>query len=134
MVNEDQIYPSFFISILRSNIPYHPTAYICETIILIQFFMPGSIVHSFASIGRDCIINTSAVVEHECNIGRGAHIMGSAVVTGRVHIGQYATIGSNSSILPDLHIGDAAFVGAGAVVTKDVAPGQVVIGIPAKPM
>jgi len=114
----------------------HPTSYVCKTAKYIDpiFLMPGSIVNSFASIGRDCIINTSAVVEHECKIGRGVHIMGSAVVTGRVQIGQYATIGSNASILPDLQIGEAAFVGAGAVVTRDVAPGQVVAGIPAKPM
>lgn len=114
----------------------HPTAYICKTANYIDpiFLMPGSIIHSFASIDRDCIINTSAVVEHECNIGRGVHIMGSAVVTGRVQIGQYATIGSNASILPDIEIGDASFVGAGAVVTRDVSPGQVVVGIPAKPM
>ncbi|MBX6354237.1 MAG: transferase [Micromonosporaceae bacterium] len=49
-----------------------------------------------------------------------------------VRIGQAARIGANVTILPGVHIGARALVGAGAVVTKDVAPGAVVIGTPAR--
>jgi len=41
-------------------------------------------------------------------------------------------IGSGSIILPGIKIGSKSIVGAGSVVTKDVAPGQVVAGNPAK--
>lgn len=46
-------------------------------------------------------------------------------------IGNNVRIGSNSTILP-VKIGDGAIIGAGAVVTKNVLPGAVVKGNPAK--
>jgi acetyltransferase-like isoleucine patch superfamily enzyme len=43
-----------------------------------------------------------------------------------------AIVGANSTLLPGVQIGKDAIVGAGSVVTKDVAPGDVVAGNPAK--
>ena len=43
-----------------------------------------------------------------------------------------ASIGSGAVILGGLTIGSGALVGAGAVVTRDVAPGEVVAGVPAR--
>jgi acetyltransferase-like isoleucine patch superfamily enzyme len=43
-----------------------------------------------------------------------------------------AKIGANATLLPGVKIGANALVGAGAVVTKDVAPGDVVAGNPAR--
>jgi UDP-2-acetamido-3-amino-2,3-dideoxy-glucuronate N-acetyltransferase len=43
-----------------------------------------------------------------------------------------ASIGSGATILCGVTIGENAIVGAGSVVTKDVAPGAVVCGVPAR--
>ena len=43
-----------------------------------------------------------------------------------------AKIGANSTILPGVVVGENALVGAGAVVAKDVPPGAVVVGNPAR--
>jgi len=43
-----------------------------------------------------------------------------------------ASIGSGAAIMAGVTIGDGAMIGAGAVVTKDVAPGAVVAGVPAR--
>lgn len=43
-----------------------------------------------------------------------------------------ASVGANATILPGVTIGRSAMVGAGAVVTKDVPPGAVVVGNPAR--
>ena len=94
--------------------------------------MPGAIIHKFCELGEQVIVNTNATIDHECQIGHGCHIMGSAAIAGRVRIGDHATIGTNATILPDLHIGAGAYIGAGAVVTRDVPPGAVMVGVPAR--
>ena len=43
-----------------------------------------------------------------------------------------ASIGANATILPGLTVGEGAMVGAGAVVTRDVPPGMLVVGNPAR--
>jgi UDP-2-acetamido-3-amino-2,3-dideoxy-glucuronate N-acetyltransferase len=45
-----------------------------------------------------------------------------------------ASIGSGATILGGVRIGHGALVGAGAVVTRDVAPGETVVGNPARPL
>jgi acetyltransferase-like isoleucine patch superfamily enzyme len=53
-----------------------------------------------------------------------------AVVPTFVHRG--ASIGSGATIMCGITIGEKAMVGAGAVVTRDVAPGETVVGVPAR--
>lgn len=45
---------------------------------------------------------------------------------------QGASIGSGATILCNVTIGENAIVGSGSVVTKDVPPGAIVVGNPAK--
>jgi len=48
------------------------------------------------------------------------------------HIRKRASIGSGSTILCGITVGEGALIGAGAVVTKDVPPGAIVAGVPAR--
>ena len=52
----------------------------------------------------------------------------------RTRVCQGASIGSGATVLGGLTIGRRAMVGAGSVVTRDVAPGTVVAGNPARPL
>jgi bifunctional UDP-N-acetylglucosamine pyrophosphorylase / glucosamine-1-phosphate N-acetyltransferase len=47
-------------------------------------------------------------------------------------IGEDVFIGSDTMLVAPLNIGDGAHTGAGAVVTKDVPPGTLVVGMPAR--
>jgi acetyltransferase-like isoleucine patch superfamily enzyme len=49
-----------------------------------------------------------------------------------VLIGDQVWIGTRAIILPGVTVGDGAVIGAGSVVTKDVPPGGVVAGNPAR--
>lgn len=58
----------------------------------------------------------------------------SGHTTAPIVIGDHAWIGRGAVILPGVTIGHHAVVAANAVVTRDVPPGTVVGGIPAKPI
>ncbi|HYR94007.1 MAG TPA: acyltransferase [Methylomirabilota bacterium] len=57
-----------------------------------------------------------------------------AEMLGPIEIEDYVWLGSRAMVLPGVRIGKGAVVAAGAVVTKDVAPYQVVGGVPARPL
>ena len=49
-----------------------------------------------------------------------------------IRIGHNVWIGGGAIVLPGVTVGDDAVIGAGSVVTRDVAPGAVVVGNPAR--
>lgn len=51
-----------------------------------------------------------------------------------VEVGHDVWIGHGATVLPDVTVGNGAVVAAGAVVTHDVAPYEIVAGVPAEPL
>jgi sugar O-acyltransferase (sialic acid O-acetyltransferase NeuD family) len=79
-------------------------------------------------------VNGICTLGHESRIRRYAVLNPSVNISGGVDVGEEVLIGTGAQILQYLKIGDKAVIGAGAVVTKDVAAGETVVGIPARPM
>jgi sugar O-acyltransferase (sialic acid O-acetyltransferase NeuD family) len=96
--------------------------------------MPGALVHSEAQVGRQCLLNTRSVVEHDCVLEDGVEIGPGAVLAGRVQVGANSWICTGASVAPRVRIGRNAIIGAGAAVVDDVPDAVVAVGVPARPI
>jgi sugar O-acyltransferase (sialic acid O-acetyltransferase NeuD family) len=113
----------------------HPTAFVADSVkIGAGCHLAQAAVAVDATLGEQCIINTGAVVDHECVLGHGVHVGPGASIAGCVVIEDHAFIGTGATVLPRVKIGAHAVVGAGAVVVGDVTEGTVVVGVPARPL
>ncbi|MGD9587400.1 MAG: bifunctional UDP-N-acetylglucosamine diphosphorylase/glucosamine-1-phosphate N-acetyltransferase GlmU [Pyrinomonadaceae bacterium] len=74
----------------------------------------------------------------DATIGEGTNI-GAGTITcnydgknkHETHIGDRVKIGSDTMLVAPVTVGDDAATGAGSVVTKNVGPGELVVGVPA---
>jgi len=91
-------------------------------------------------IHSNCFIPEYSVLEDECWLGPNVVLTNAPYPGSRraketlqgVLVGSRARIGANVTVLPGVRIGAGALVGAGSVVTRDVPPGRVAVGCPAR--
>lgn len=76
-------------------------------------------------LGGGCLVCDSDM--HEVPLGGGGEVR-----VAPIRIGKRVFVGAGSIILKGVTIGDGAVVGAGSVVSRDVPPGAVVAGNPAR--
>lgn len=93
---------------------------------------PFAAINVDAEVNEGVIVNTAAVVEHDCHIDAFAHIAPNATLCGGVEVGKRTLVGAGAVVIPNIKIGDDCVVGAGAVVTKDVPNNATVVGNPAR--
>lgn len=106
----------------------------------------GSIVEHHVRIGNGVRLHSHVFVPEFSVLEDGCWLGPNVVVTNAkyprsprvkdqlvgAHIEAGAKIGANATLLPGVRIGRDALVGAGSVVTRDVKPGDVVAGNPAR--
>jgi hypothetical protein len=111
----------------------------------------GAVIYTdigkFCSIASHAVINPGnhpmeRVTQHHCTYRRRRY--GFAAFdderifdwrrSHRCRIGHDVWIGAGAKIMAGVRIGTGAVVAAGAVVTREVAPYQVVAGVPARPL
>lgn len=94
--------------------------------------MANSCINSSAKIGKHCIINTGAIIEHDNIIEDFVHISPNVALGGTVKIGKNTHVGIGSTIKNNITICENCKIGAGAVVVKDIEKEGTYIGVPAK--
>ncbi len=84
-------------------------------------------------IGAGTKIGDLVHVGHNCRIGEHVLLLPLTAISGSVEIGDGVVFAGRSGSADNVRIGAGAQVGACAVTFKDVEPGQVVWGNPARP-
>lgn len=82
----------------------------------------GVVIHADAVIGNDVLLSPGVV------IGGRSELKGVPVIEDGVKIG------CGAKVLGPVRVGAGAKIGANAVVVHDVAAGDTVVGIPARPI
>ena len=94
--------------------------------------MANTCINTSATIGKHCIINTGAIIEHDNIIEDYVHISPNATLCGTVKIGELTHIGAGSTIKNNINICSNCIIGAGAVIVKDINEEGTYVGVPAK--
>lgn len=113
----------------------HPTAVISSLGVTVgagTVVMANAVINSCACIGRHCIINTAAVVEHDNEISDFVHLSPGVTLAGTVKVGMRTHIGVGAVVRNNIEICQDSIVGAGATVVKDITLPGVYIGVPAE--
>jgi bifunctional UDP-N-acetylglucosamine pyrophosphorylase/glucosamine-1-phosphate N-acetyltransferase len=113
------------------------------------FLRPGTVLGPEAKVGAYCEVKNTRVgrgskVPHlsyvgDAEIGEDANL-GAGTITAnydgvnknRTKIGDRAFTGINTNLIAPVTIGDGAYLGAGSLVNKDIPPGKLAVGMPAR--
>ncbi|ABP33535.1 acetyltransferase [Polynucleobacter asymbioticus] len=96
--------------------------------------MPKAVIGPNSKVGRFCLINTQASIDHDCVMLDYSSIAPAVSTGGGVTIGLRSAVSIGATIKHGVKIGDDCVVGASSYLNKDLASNQVAYGIPAKPV
>jgi acetyltransferase EpsM len=106
----------------------HPSAVVEDSALLaegVQVFA-HAYVGSEAQIGFGCIVNTGAIVSHDCWLGDYANISPGVMLAGEVHLGSRVLVGMGVTINLQVKVGAGARIGNGATIKEDVPENGIV--------
>lgn len=94
--------------------------------------MANAVINSSTKIGKHCIINTGAIIEHDNIIEDCVHISPNATLCGTVNVGKLTHIGAGAIVKNNMTVCNNCIIGAGGVVVKSIEEEGTYIGIPVK--
>ena len=94
--------------------------------------MANVCINSSAKIGKHCIINTGAIIEHDNIIQDFVHISPNVSLGGTVKVGENTHVGIGTTVKNNIEICNNCTIGAGAVVVKNIMEEGTYVGVPAR--
>lgn len=112
----------------------HPDAVLGEQVELMSgtVVMAGVVINCCTRIGKGCIINTGATIDHDNVIEDYVHISPGAHLSGTVKIGKGTWLGIGSIVSNNVNIISGSKIGAGAVVVRGITEPGTYAGVPAR--
>lgn len=93
---------------------------------------PFTFVGLDAELGDHVLLNAYASCGHDSRVGRYSILSPYAAITGNVVLEDEVLLGMHSSVIPGRRVGRRSSVSAGSAVLRDVPPGSLIAGNPAK--
>lgn len=94
--------------------------------------MPNATVGPNSKVGKFCIINTNASIDHDSQMLDFSSLAPHAVVGGNVKIGLRTAISIGSVVKHKIEIGNDSILGGGAYLNKNLDSNKVAYGNPAR--
>ncbi|MEC2054495.1 acetyltransferase [Peribacillus psychrosaccharolyticus] len=112
----------------------HPTSVIGNQVELSSgiVVMAGAVINCCSKIGKGCIINTGATIDHDNIIEEFVHISPGTHLAGTVRIGKSSWLGIGSIVNNNINITSNCKIGSGTVVVKNITEAGTYIGVPAR--
>lgn len=85
-------------------------------------------------IGRGVKLDNLVHLAHNVRVGAHTVMAAQTGISGSVEIGREVVLGGQVGAAGHIKVGDRVVVGAKSGITKDVAEGQTVFGVPARPI
>jgi len=85
--------------------------------------MHGAVINAGARVGRNVIVNSQALIEHDTVVGDHCHVSTGARLNSGVRVGEGSFIGSGSVARQLVTIGAICVIGMGQSIRKDCPDG-----------
>jgi sugar O-acyltransferase (sialic acid O-acetyltransferase NeuD family) len=110
----------------------HPQATVLGEVGPGTIVLPFSFVGPQAKLGKHVLVITNSTVGHDAVLEDLVVVSPNVTIGGATRLAKNVFVGMGASVHEGLTVGERVFIAMGAAVTKDVPPGVVAKGVPAR--